>query len=154
MSQVGRLLFFLSHFIMFSLIEDSFADGANLINKVIQVKSLSGETILVDVTVADTPLKRMLGLSNKEELQKNKGLLLDFTREIKPKIWMKDTRFSLDILFIKSDGKITQIAHRADPYSLEIIHSQEKVRYVLEIKGGEARFNHINIGDQVYFIKP
>ena len=101
MSQVGRLLFFLSHFIMFSLIENSFADGANLINKVIQVKSLSGETILVDVTVADTPLKRMLGLSNKEELQKNKGLLLDFTREIKPKIWMKDTRFSFDILFIK-----------------------------------------------------
>ena len=153
MSLVGKFMVLLSFFLMLSLVENSFANGADLISRVIQVRILSAQTILIDVSVADTPLERKVGLSNKKELQKNKGLLLDFTREIRPKIWMKDTRFSLDILFIKSDGKITQIKHKAEPYSLEVIHSEVKVRYVLEINGGDARFNGINTGDQVQFIK-
>ena len=152
MNQKGRVIFLLSYSLIILMMEDNFANSSNSFDQVIQVKILGDETVLVDVTLADTPTKRRIGLSNKAKLPQNNGLLLDFTRAIRPKIWMKDTRFSLDILFIKSDGEITQIKHRAEPYSLDIIYSKEKVRYVLEINGGEASFNDVNVGDRVQFI--
>ena len=79
----------------------------------------------------------------------NEGLLLDFGRDLIPRMWMKNTRFSLDMLFIDSFGKIRSIYSKAVPLSLRIISPNVEVRYVLEISGGQTDRLGIQVGDEV-----
>ena len=55
-------------------------------------------------------------------------------------MWMKNTLMSLDMLFIKEDGKVTKITTQTEPMSEKIIHSDEKVRAVLELNAGVAEY--------------
>jgi uncharacterized membrane protein (UPF0127 family) len=62
---------------------------------------------------------------------------------------MKNTRLSLDLIFIRQDGTIAGIAANARPYSLKLIKSAEAVRAVLEINGGRAAALGIQPGARV-----
>ena len=74
---------------------------------------------------------------------------MDFGQDIRPRMWMKNTRFSLDMLFIDSFGQIRFIYPQAVPFSLRIISPDVKVRYVLEITAGQTGHLGIKVGDEV-----
>ena len=50
--------------------------------------------------------------------------------------WMRNTYLSLDLLFIRADGRIAHIARDATPLSDRSIRSESEVRYVLELNAG------------------
>lgn len=62
---------------------------------------------------------------------------------------MKNTLISLDLIFIREDGTIANIAAEAEPYSLESLKSEEPTVAVLEIAGGLAEELGIKAGDIV-----
>ena len=115
----------------------------------LEIVNGEGITLIIETEIADTDEARILGLSTREGLGANEGFLLDFGQDIRPRMWMKNTRFSLDMLFIDSFGRIRFIYPQAVPLSLGIISPDVEVRYVLEILGGQSERLGIEVGNKV-----
>jgi len=115
----------------------------------LEIFNREGMILIIEAEISDTEEARILGLSTREVLGANEGLLLDFGEEIRPRMWMKNTTFSLDMLFIDSLGSIRFIYPQAAPLSLEIISPDVEARYVLEILGGQTDRLGIKVGDKV-----
>ncbi len=110
-----------------------------------------GETYF-NVEIADTLKKRIQGLSNKESLGKNEGLLFVFEESGTHGFWMKDMLFSIDIIWINSEKTVVQITKSATPESYpEIFYPSEPVLYVLEV--GANQSTSIKIGDELSFVE-
>ena len=109
------------------------------------------------VEVMRTMEERARGLMFRRYLPRDRGMLFDFAVEAPVAMWMKDTFIPLDMLFIRKDGTISQIADNTEPHSTRTIPSNEPVYSVLEINGGAASALGIKAGDKVahpLFTKP
>src|SRR3989344_9080436 len=70
---------------------------------------------IVRVDVADTPEKRAIGLSDREGLAPDEGMLFIFPEDGIYAFWMKDMRFSIDILWISHEGFIVDMRQNVSP---------------------------------------
>ncbi|MBN9603228.1 MAG: DUF192 domain-containing protein [Afipia felis] len=102
-----------------------------------------------NVEVAKTTEERERGLMFRKELSDGQGMLFDFSPEQNVSMWMKNTYVSLDMIFIRADGRILRIAENATPLSERIISSGGPVKAVLEVVAGTARKDGIAPGDRV-----
>lgn len=101
------------------------------------------------VEIADTPEEIQQGLMFRESLAADAGMLFDFG-EVRPaSMWMKNTKISLDMLFMDEQGQVIAIARNAVPGSLRSLGPGLPVRAVLEIGGGRAKELGIAPGDTV-----
>lgn len=113
----------------------------------------SGGSYRFNVELAVTEEERAKGLMFRQELDPDAGMLFLYNQDQAVTFWMKDTPLPLDMIFIASDGKITQIVRHAEPYSENLIPSNTYIRGVLEVNAGTAdRFN-IAPGDHVDYNK-
>ena len=101
------------------------------------------------VWIADTPSRREQGLMYITTLQPMTGMLFLFPEPRAVSMWMKNTRISLDMLFVSADGHVIRIAPKTKPESLGTISSMGLVTGVIEIAGGEAQRLGIRTGDRV-----
>jgi len=101
------------------------------------------------VEMATTEEEKTTGLMYRKELPDGKGMLFDFSPEQQVSMWMKNTYVSLDMIFIRADGRILRIAENTEPLSTRLVPSGGPVRAVLEIIGGSARKLGIAPGDRV-----
>lgn len=101
------------------------------------------------VEVADEPNEQAIGLMFREEMETDHGMLFDFGETRPVSMWMKNTPLSLDMIFIRKDGTVANIAERTVPFSVETVSSSEPVAFVLEIKGGVARMMGLKPGDRL-----
>jgi uncharacterized protein len=113
------------------------------------IKSAQGKVETFTVEVARTKAEQDRGLMFRDTLAKNRGMIFPLDPPHTGSFWMKDTLVSLDMLFIRSDGTIAQIAAETVPESRTPIVSGEPVAAVLEIAGGEAAKRGIAEGDVV-----
>jgi uncharacterized membrane protein (UPF0127 family) len=102
-----------------------------------------------NVEIANTIKEQELGLMYRTELAVDAGMLFDFHSARFASFWMKNTVLPLDIIFVKADGTISNIASDAVPYSLKPIPSSQPVRAVIEINAGRARALGIQPGARV-----
>jgi len=108
------------------------------------------------VEVVDTPEARNNGLSGRDGLEGNQGMLFVFeVQDINPGFWMKDMKFPIDIIWI-NDGKVSQISKEVpapEPdtpdRSLPIYTPKSEIDYVLEVSAGFSDKNGISVGDAV-----
>lgn len=119
---------------------------------------LHGQTIRV--LLADTPETRQIGLGGRDRLAQDEGMLFIFPEDGTYAFWMKDMRFSIDILWLSApdrlsrDGSATAtVVHIApdvspDTYPQDFM-STKPARYVLELPAGFVRENNVTIGDIV-----
>jgi uncharacterized membrane protein (UPF0127 family) len=101
------------------------------------------------VEMAVTPEEQARGLMFRRELPEGQGMLFDFQREQPATFWMKNTYVSLDMIFIRADGRILRIAENTVPLSEALVRSGGPVRAVLEVVAGTARKLGIAPGDRV-----
>lgn len=113
---------------------------------------------IIKVEIADRPPLIFQGLSGRQGLADDSGMLFVFPRENIYDFWMKEMKFSLDIIWIKTrtdtdrHGQIVEIWHNAPlPQGSEIprYHPKNPANYVLEIKAGLANKYGWQIGDTV-----
>jgi uncharacterized membrane protein (UPF0127 family) len=109
-----------------------------------------GGSFIVAVEVARTEAERARGLMFRTSLAAGAGMLFVFDETGDHPFWMKNTLVPLDMIFIDDVGRITGVAARAVPGSLEP-RSGGPSRYVLEVNAGWAEANGIAAGDQVRF---
>lgn len=118
--------------------------------RTLEIASRNGVHVFA-VELATTEAEREKGLMFRTDLPEGQGMLFDFQREQDVAMWMRNTYISLDMLFIKSDGRVLKIATETEPLSTKIIPSGGPVRGVLEIRGGTSRKLGIAAGDRVAF---
>jgi uncharacterized membrane protein (UPF0127 family) len=101
------------------------------------------------VEIATTEQEKQTGLMYRKELADGKGMLFDFNPEQEVSMWMKNTYVSLDMIFIRADGRILRVAENTEPLSTKIVSSRGPARAVLEVVAGTAQKYGIRAGDRV-----
>jgi uncharacterized protein len=114
----------------------------------LEIATKSGVHIF-SVEMATTEEEKTKGLMYRRELADGKGMLFDFSPEQQISMWMKNTYISLDMIFIRADGRILRIAENTEPESTAIISSGGLARGVLEVPAGTAQKYGIAPGDRV-----
>lgn len=101
------------------------------------------------VELANTHISREIGMMWRQSVGRTEGMLFSFPDEAPRAFWMKNTLISLDIIYIRANGRIVKIARNAQPLTLTPIPSGAPAMAVLEIGGGEAARQGIREGDLV-----
>lgn len=112
---------------------------------------INGKKILVEI--ADTSDLHYQGLSNRESLRENYGMLFIFKNKQVRNFCMRSMNFPIDILWIDDNKilKITVYAISEGSNPIMNYSSDMHVNYVLEVNGGFCEKNKINIGDNIEF---
>jgi uncharacterized membrane protein (UPF0127 family) len=101
------------------------------------------------VEIADTPGSREIGMMWRMQVPRGTGMLFDFKVAKPATFWMENTLVSLDLIFIRENGTIANIAANAAPLSRALIPSDGPILAVLEIGAGEAMRLGIKPGQKV-----
>jgi uncharacterized membrane protein (UPF0127 family) len=108
---------------------------------------LEGQTI--SVFVADTPTLEERGLGGRESLSSGQGMLFIFPTDGEYAFWMKDMRFSIDIVWLSADGSVVYMAQNVSPATYPQTFTPYKpARYVLELPAGWAKEYTVSLGDK------
>lgn len=102
-----------------------------------------------NVEIADNDDKQSQGLMFRKEIAADAGMLFEFAEPKVATIWMKNTDVALDLLYIRTDGRIVKIEHAVKPQSLRSVSSEVVVAAVLELPAGRAQSLAISPGDIV-----
>lgn len=101
------------------------------------------------VEKAVTQEERRKGLMYRTSIAPHTGMVFLMPAPQPIGIWMKNTKVSLDILFISPEGKIAHIHRNAVPESTDAIQPEGAMAGVLEIPAGEAKSANLRVGDTV-----
>ncbi len=106
----------------------------------------------LNIEIADTDAERVRGLSGRESLPQDMGLLFVFDQEERVGIWMKDMNFPIDIAWLNKNKKIIHIEHSVSPDTYPKIFTPPlPALFVLETNTGFFTANNIKITDIVDF---
>jgi uncharacterized membrane protein (UPF0127 family) len=114
----------------------------------LEIVSKSGVHVFA-VELAVTDEQRERGLMFRRSLPEGQGMLFKFEPDQVISMWMHNTYIPLDMIFIRSDGRISRIAENTKPQSDNIISSGGPARGVLEVIAGTARRLGLAPGDKV-----
>lgn len=105
----------------------------------------------VRVEIADSPAELTKGLSGRDNLgDYNKGMFFIFPNTDKHGIWMKDMKFSIDIVWIDENLTVIGIERNVSPDTYPRVFRPEKpVRYVLETEDRYVDLVGIHVGQKV-----
>lgn len=98
-----------------------------------------------NVELALTEEEKEKGLSNRESLDQNSGMLFIFDEPQEVSIWMKDTSIPLDIIFINDELEVTNV-YQGIPDSEEMM-IEDNISFVLEVNANSG----IKVGDDLEF---
>ncbi|MDD5291486.1 MAG: DUF192 domain-containing protein [Patescibacteria group bacterium] len=111
----------------------------------------------IKAEIAKTPIEQYRGLSGRDSLCGDCGMLFIFPNKIERTFVMRDMLFPIDIIWI-DDVKIVKIDKELPPpapgpLDLKKYKSGQPVNYVLEVNGGFCLENDIREGDKVEYLK-
>lgn len=107
---------------------------------------------IIIAEVANDEETRTLGLSGRETIGINEGMLFVFEDLGVYPFWMKDMKFPIDIIWIDSENRIADIDENVQPQPgvLEENLIQYKpsipVKRVLELRAGRAQLLNVEVG--------
>lgn len=115
-------------------------------------KEIYIKNIKLAVDIADEPHEQTQGLSDREYMAEDEGMIFILRQSFIPAFWMKDMKFGLDIIWIDSDKTIIGIEKNVLPETFPKTFSPPSpVKYVLEVNAGWSDRNQINPGDKLKF---
>jgi uncharacterized membrane protein (UPF0127 family) len=105
----------------------------------------------VNVEIVQTPEQQSLGLGRRDSLAWDHGMLFLYDEAGFYGFWMKEMRFSIDIVWIRGD-RIVDITHRI-PFTPgengPTVRPREIADRVLEVPAGYAQARGWRAGDRV-----
>lgn len=103
--------------------------------------------------IADNEDSRRKGLADRLGIEDNYAMLFVFDSVDRHQMWMKDMKFSVDIIWINEKKRIVHVQHNvkpdAEPY--EKYKPPVPAKYVLEVKAGIAKRASATVGSVVKF---
>ena len=107
----------------------------------------------IDIEIADNEYETQTGLMYRNSMKDLQGMLFIFPDERPRSFYMKNTRISLDIIYINADQNIVSIQKNAKPYDESSLPSEGAAQYVLEINGGLSDQWQLEVGNRIAFTK-
>lgn len=109
-----------------------------------------GTALALKLEIALDAKTRDRGLMHRKTLAPADGMAFFFPKKAPYTFWMKNTLIPLDMLFVDEAGRIVYIV-TAKPLSLTPVGPETPVISVIEIAGGRAAIEGINVGDRVRY---
>ena len=108
---------------------------------------------IITVEVADTAESRRIGLSNRESLYSNAGMLFVFDETLSTNcFWMKDTLIPLDMVWLDDEKRVVTITENVTPETYpDSFCPDEPAKYGLEINAFRADELRIEDGVELRF---
>ncbi len=104
----------------------------------------------LNLEVALTNEETNRGLSGRDTLPEDQGMLFIFDTPDRYSFWMKGMRFPLDIIWIGDDFRIVDMTRGVSEYSFpETFRPKFPVKYVLEVNAGWLDRHGVTIGTHV-----
>jgi uncharacterized protein len=105
---------------------------------------------VIELEVATTPQEQAIGLMHRTSLPADRGMMFPVTPPGNVETWMRNVRFDIDILFIRSE-RIVSIALAAPCYGEKcpIYRSKTEVDQVVELSGGSVESLSLKVGDRI-----
>jgi uncharacterized membrane protein (UPF0127 family) len=104
--------------------------------------------------VVTTLDRQMAGLMHRETLARDRGMLFIYSQEVWPRMYMKNMKIPLDMIWISQDREVVEIAERVPVCREEPCPrygSEKPAMYVLEVNAGLAEEWGIKRGDRMTF---
>ncbi len=102
----------------------------------------------VTLAVADTQIERNQGLSNREDLPNDEGMLFLFDNPDRHGFWMKDMNFPIDIIWLDDENQVVDLKQSVSPETYpETFEPSKNAKKVVELNAGFANQENINRGD-------
>ncbi|THH39211.1 DUF192 domain-containing protein [Aliishimia ponticola] len=101
------------------------------------------------VELATTVAQRSRGLMFRDSMADDVGMLFLYQRPQALSFWMRNTYIPLDLIFLRPDGVVAHVHHRARPLDETPISGGRGLVAVLEINGGLAQQIGIAPGTQM-----
>jgi len=114
--------------------------------------TLGGRTWRVELAM--TPAARYRGLSDREGLGADAGMLFIYPRPDVLDFCMRQCLIPLDIAFLDADGRVVKThTMPVEPYGLEerTYGSEVPAQYALEVRAGALAAAGVKVGDQAKF---
>lgn len=104
----------------------------------------------VSLERAVTEEQRTMGLSGRSNLPNNQGMLFIFNNPARQCIWMKDMKFSLDIIWLNENKQIIKIMKNVPPSSFPNSFCADDTKYVIELNSGKTNSYGFAVGDSIH----
>ena len=117
-----------------------------------QSPRLSVNDHIIYLDISDTPEKRTQGLSGRDSMPQDHGMLFIFDSPQKPQFWMYEMKFPLDFVWINGNKVVQLNENIPAPLTGEspaVIRPDYPVDKVLEVNAGFIKSAAIKIGDEV-----
>ena len=111
--------------------------------------------VVLSVELATTPAQKQKGLSGRDSLPPDHGMLFVFDTEGYWSFWMNDMRFPLDIIWFNSSRQAVFFEQGLQPCRPETCPTftpSAKAMYVLEVNAGFVTTHDISPGDMFNFV--
>lgn len=107
----------------------------------------------ISVEVVDTPALRQQGLSGRNDLDDNAGMLFVFdTSSTQNCFWMKDMKFSIDMIWLDEQKRVVSVSEDVSPQTYpENFCPSAAAKYGLEVPSGQASALGIKTGEYLIF---
>lgn len=139
---------FLITFLLFFLGFIFYSSNYNNFN---HLKKIKINNAIIFVEVVDRPTEREKGLSGRDFLPENQGMLFVFEKPDYWSFWMKGMKFPLDFVWIK-DNQIVEITENVKPEDFQppkVLQPKIPSDKVLEVNGGMVKSWGIKVGDTI-----
>ena len=106
----------------------------------------------LDIEFAETAYETQTGLMHRKNMENNRGMLFILKEETQQAFYMKNTKISLDIIFLNSAKEIVSFQENTNPLDETPLPSTVPAKYVLEINAGLAKLWQLEIGDKAEWV--
>ncbi len=109
----------------------------------------------IKVQIADSPETRSKGLSGRQSLATDEGMLFVFDKSDRYPFWMKEMNFALDFVWISGSGvadvteNVPAPAPNTPDSALTIFSAKTPIDKVLEVPAGTIKNLNIKVGDSI-----
>jgi len=110
--------------------------------------SFAGVTLVVEL--ATTPAAQQLGLSGRDSMPANHGMLFVFQQPAEWGFWMHEMKFSLDIMWFDANKRVVFIEQSlapCTPQGCPVYTPNTNALYVLEVNAGFAVTHSVVLGE-------
>lgn len=103
-----------------------------------------------DLEFATTPAQQELGLSARPCMPQKSAMIFLFPTDDKFGIWMKQMKFTIDVVWLDKDKKVVSIEKNMQPDSYpKVFYPASDARYVIELNSGQADKLNIQSGQEL-----
>ena len=114
----------------------------------LEIDTASGPHVY-GVEVMRTAAEKERGLMYRKSMATDRGMLFQYDADQPVTFWMKNTYIPLDMVFIRHDGRVVDIARNAKPMDETLIDAKAPSSGVLELNAGAADAIGLKVGGAV-----